>query len=167
VNSSARFWLVAGALTALAVGLEAGPRTLGGPSAPPPPPTESLDRFLDAETGAELAPVLLRQRLPGWAGRRWRVGSCTTTAMPLAPGGDYDIDVRRMVGPGETLAFVYAGRVFSTPPRVQANVGVMIGLAQAALGLGRARPDYYVGLIQGPGCKGAAQPRWGRLWGVG
>lgn len=163
MNSSPRFWIVAGLLALAATALEGAPTARAAPG-PTLHPADTLRAFLVAETGAQPSPVVLRRRLPEWSGWRFATAACEATAVPLSPGGDFDLDARRKVGPGETLVFVYAGKMYETPPQARANLDHIAGLTLASLGLGKVRPHYYVGLIRAADCQNAGRLDWARLW---
>ena len=165
MKSSPRFWLVALSLAALAAVIEAAPHAAAAGSArEPATPVATLEQFLRSQGAKPLANERLRWREGHWWGWRFEAAGCTAVVLPLPPGGDSDIDLRRKTPAGKTARFIYAGRSYETPPTFAANAGRIVELAEAALGMGPAAPNFYVALIEQPGCKAGEAVDWAKLW---
>lgn len=161
VKSSASFWLITAAMVAGAAALES--RSVGSSAGPAPlSQSQSLQQFLRSQTDGEVTAVKMRKVMSSdWTGWRFRVRGCPATAIPLPTGGDFDIDARRQVKPGERLMFVYRGRLYDRAPIALASVRRVVD--RVLLPRGTYAGDYYIGLIGPVDCAAPFQIPWGML----
>jgi hypothetical protein len=161
VRSSLSFWLAAAALVAGVAVLESGPAGAAR-NAAPLSQSQSLRRFLATEADGPLVPLRLRKvTSDDWVGWRFRVQGCDAAAVPLPTGGDFDVDARRRLRPGQRLVFVYRGQVYDQAPIALAGFRRYLDLAFA--GQQAHAEDFYVGVITPRDCPAPIELPWGKL----
>jgi hypothetical protein len=165
VNSSLRFWLVAGAIVSVCLAPKIILGGLRNSSSPPPTRAERLRRFLIGVSDGPVSAIGAGKGAPDIAGWRFEAGRCPASAFPSGQRGTFDLAARAEAHAlaDARLAYVYRGAVSPGPPTWPLALDTIAFRAVSAFSPSKEDAPGYTVLVYPGSCPAATTLPWRRF----